>query len=75
MKITKLYIFLIAGLIIFLSSTAYLVKDSQSLNKNSGTKVFSDVKNEAQKVPKPKGPCAYRIGFLIPYAHGPFFLS
>ena len=47
MKITRLYIFLIAGLVIFLSSTAYLVKDSGSLNKNSVTKVFSDVKNEA----------------------------
>jgi hypothetical protein len=46
-KITKLYIFLIAALIIFLSSNAYLVKDSASLNKNTVTKVFSNVNNEA----------------------------
>ena len=47
MKITKLYIFLLAGIFIFLSSTAYLVKDVNSLNRNTVTKVFSDSKNEA----------------------------
>jgi len=46
MKIAKLYIFLIAGLIIFLSSTAYLVKDTGYLNKNSVINVFSSGKNE-----------------------------
>ncbi|MBE2225877.1 MAG: cytochrome c3 family protein, partial [Ignavibacteria bacterium] len=46
MKIAKLYIFLITGLIIFLSSTAYLVKDTNSLNKNSVNKVFSSGNSE-----------------------------
>ncbi|MCC7159502.1 MAG: cytochrome C [Ignavibacteria bacterium] len=49
MKITKLYIFLIAGLLIFLSTTAYLVKDSAILNKNTVTKVFSIDKNVAAR--------------------------
>lgn len=44
MKVIKLYLFLIAGLMIFLSSTAYLVKDSNSLNKNIKSKVFTEVK-------------------------------
>lgn len=49
MKITKLYIFLITGLIIFLSSTAYLVNDPNKLNNISFNNIFSNFKGEGTR--------------------------
>ncbi len=51
MKITKVYIFLLAGLLIFLSSTAYLVKDSSGLKKLS-PKVFATQRYDNSKIIK-----------------------
>jgi hypothetical protein len=41
MKTTKLYVFLLAGVFVFLSSTAYLMKDSAALKKLKMGKMFS----------------------------------
>lgn len=51
MKITKVYVFLLAGLLIFLSSTAYLVKDTAGLKKLS-PKVFATERFDNSKIIK-----------------------
>jgi Cytochrome c7 and related cytochrome c len=51
MKITKLYLFLFAGLLIFLSSTAYLVKDTGRLKKLNA-KVFATERYDNSKIIK-----------------------
>jgi hypothetical protein len=49
MTTSKLYFILFAGIFIFLSSTAYLVKDSDSLRKLKTGKIFSSIQIEDER--------------------------